>query len=61
MPAKHVECSIRSVVWHGPVVTPDTPQTRARPARRLRRRRWPPRRHRGRAERRRVAGPGRSP
>jgi hypothetical protein len=28
MSAKHVECSIRSVVWHGPVVTPDTPQTR---------------------------------
>jgi hypothetical protein len=27
MPAKHLECSIRSVVWHGPVVTLDTPQT----------------------------------
>src|SRR4029453_1699727 len=26
MPAKHLECSIRSVVWHGPVVTLDTPQ-----------------------------------
>jgi hypothetical protein len=26
MPAKHLECSIRSVVWHGPVVTPDTPR-----------------------------------
>jgi hypothetical protein len=24
MPAKHLECSIRSVVRHGPVVTPDT-------------------------------------
>src|SRR5215211_4656907 len=34
-PAKHVECSIRSVAWHGPVMTPNTPQTRGRPARRL--------------------------
>jgi hypothetical protein len=24
MPAKHLEWSIRSVAWHGPVVTPDT-------------------------------------
>jgi hypothetical protein len=33
MPAKHLEYSIRSVVWHGPVVTLDTPQTEpTRPA-----------------------------
>src|SRR5215212_5786894 len=30
MPAKHLECSVRSAVGHGPVVTPDTPESSRR-------------------------------